>query len=132
MDDKKQLFEAACRCRGNAYAPYSGFKVGAAVRSRGRIYAGCNVENIAFPCGTCAEAGAIAAMVAGGDVLIDEILIVADTDNIMPCGNCLQKIAELGSADTLVYSADLSGNIRTYKITELLPYNFSAKEVKHA
>ena len=116
-----------------AYAPYSGFKVGAAVKSRsGKLYAGCNVENISYPCGTCAEAGAIAAMVAGGDTVLAEILIIADTADILPCGNCLQKIAEFGTPDTLVHSADLKGNIKTYKLADLLPHNFNAKEVKHA
>lgn len=132
MDYKTQLYDLACQCRERAYAPYSAFKVGAAVRCGANLYGGCNVENISYPCGTCAEAGAIAAMIAGGDRLINEILVVADTDNIMPCGNCLQKIAEFADARTIVYSADLEGNIRSYKLTELLPHNFNAKEVKHA
>lgn len=133
MDYMKQLYDLAEHSRNTAYAPYSGFKVGAAVRSRsGKLYAGCNVENISYPCGTCAEAGAIAAMVAGGDTALAEILIIADTANILPCGNCLQKIAEFGTPDTLVHSADLQGNIKTYKLADLLPHNFNAKEVKHA
>lgn len=133
MDYVTQLYELAKQSREHAYAPYSGFKVGAAVLSQSnRTYSGCNVENISYPCGTCAEAGAIAAMLAGGDTQIAAILIVADTADIVPCGNCLQKIAEFGNADTLIYSADLSGNIRTYKLEDLLPHNFNAKEVKHA
>lgn len=132
MDYKRQLYDLARQCRNNAYAPYSDFSVGAAVRSAQNIYGGCNVENISYPCGTCAEAGAIAAMVANGDTHIDEILIVADTENIMPCGNCLQKIAEFGNTETIIYSADLSGNIRAYKLCELLPHNFNASEVKNA
>ena len=133
MDYVTQLYELAKQSREHAYAPYSGFKVGAAILSQSnRTYGGCNVENISYPCGTCAEAGAIAAMVAGGDTHIAAILIVADTADIVPCGNCLQKIAEFGNVDTLIYSADLSGNIRTCKLADLLPHNFNAKEVKHA
>ena len=97
MDSVTELLNLALQCRNNAYAPYSNFKVWATVRcSGGKIFGGCNVENISYPCGTCAEAGAISAMVAGGCTGIAEILIVADTENILPCGNCLQKIAELG------------------------------------
>ena len=133
MDYMKQLYDLAEQSRNMAYAPYSGFKVGAAVRSKsGKLYAGCNVENISYPCGTCAEAGAIAAMVAGGDTALAEILIIADTADILPCGNCLQKIAEFGTPATLIHSADLKGNIKTYKLADLLPHNFNAKEVKHA
>ena len=133
MDYVTQLYDLAKQSRNMAYAPYSGFKVGAALRAAGgKMYAGCNVENVSYPCGTCAEAGAIASMVVGGDTSLVEILIVADTDDIVPCGNCLQKIAEFGNRDTLIHSADLNGNVKTYKLADLLPHNFSAKEVKHA
>ncbi len=132
MDYKNRLYDLAMQCRRNAYAPYSGFKVGAAVLSGDQLYGGCNVENVSYPCGTCAEAGAIAAMVADGHAEISEILIVADTEDIVPCGNCLQKIAEFGNAETPIHSADLHGNIRTYRLADLLPHNFNAKEVKNA
>ena len=133
MENTEQLLALAQKCRDNAYAPYSKFKVGAAVYSTdGRFFGGCNVENISYPCGTCAEAGAIAAMVAAGAAKIAEILIVADTQNIVPCGNCFQKRAEFGTADTLIHSADISGNIKTYKLVELMPQSFNAKEVKNA
>ena len=133
MKDKTQLFQSALQCRNNAYAPYSEFKVGAAIKSScGKIFGGCNVENISYPCGTCAEAGAISALIADGETAIAEILIVADTENILPCGNCLQKFAEFGTPDTLVHSADLNGNIKTYTLKQLLPNVFDAKEVKNA
>jgi cytidine deaminase len=123
----------ARQCRANAYAPYSGFKVGAAILTPdGNIFGGCNVENISYPCGTCAEAGAIATMVANKKTAVAEILIIADTENILPCGNCLQKIAEFGTAETLIHSADLSGNVRTYTLKQLLPHAFYAKEIKNA
>jgi len=131
MAVKNEILQVAQNCRLNAYAPYSKFKVGAAVLTpSGKIYGGCNVENASYPCGTCAEAGAIAAMVAGGEAQIAEILIIADTDCILPCGNCLQKIAEFGNEKTLVHSADLSGRIRTYTLQQLLPHGFNAGDIK--
>lgn len=130
MDIDLQLYKLAEQARKNAYAPYSNFKVGAAIYSvGGKFFCGCNVENASYPCGTCAEAGAIAAMIASGEQQIAQILIVADTENILPCGNCLQKIAEFSSAETLVHSADLQGNIHTYRLTDLLPQSFSMGEV---
>lgn len=130
MNTVSELYIQALECRKNAYAPYSKFKVGAAVLSaENKIFCGCNVENASYPCGTCAEAGAISAMIAGKSNQLKEILIVADTERILPCGNCLQKIAEFADETTLVHSADLKGNIRTYKLSELLPQNFSAKDL---
>ncbi len=127
-----QLYDLAKQCRDNAYAPYSRFKVGSAIRCGHFFCGGCNVENISYPCGICAEAGAVAALAAAGYTNIDEIMIVADTENIIPCGSCLQKISEFGTPDTIIYSADLNGNIRTYRLSELLPHNFNASEVKNA
>jgi cytidine deaminase len=87
------------------------------------------VENASYPCGTCAEAGAVSAMIADGEAIIKEILIIADTSRILPCGNCLQKIAEFSDDTTLVHSADLKGNIKTFMLTELLPQSFGAKDL---
>ena len=103
------LFEAALRARQNAHAPYSGFAVGAAIRCPdGRVFAGCNVENVAYPEGTCAEAGAIAAMVAAGAREIAEVLVVADSPApVTPCGGCRQKLAEFAGPDTPVILAGL-------------------------
>lgn len=133
MNIRENLYKEALRCRQNAYTPYSHFKVGAAVAGAGGgMFGGCNVENASYPCGTCAEAGAISAMIAAGERKIKEILIVADTDCILPCGNCLQKIAEFGDAETLIHSADLNGIKHTFKLTELLPSAFKAGDVKNA
>ena len=90
------LFQQALKVRELAHAPYSKFKVGAAIRTAtGKIFVGCNVENIAYPEGSCAEAGAISAMIAGGEKQIEEIIVVADSPvPISPCGGCRQKIAE--------------------------------------
>ena len=74
-----ELFDAARSAQGKAYAPYSRFRVGAAIRAAsGRVHAGCNVENAAYPVGTCAEAGAVAAMLLAGDRAIAEILVFAE------------------------------------------------------
>ena len=132
MDYQNELYQMALKCRLKAYAPYSKFAVGAAILSNGKIYGGCNVENVSYPCGSCAESGAISAMAADGERLIAEIMVVADSDDIVPCGNCLQKIAEFGNSQTLIHCADLNGNIRTYNLLQLLPHNFNAKEVRNA
>ena len=82
------LYDAARKVREHAYAPYSGFKVGAALRTAsGAIFVGCNVENVAYPEGTCAEAGAIAAMCAAGEREIVELVVVAESSSpVPPCG----------------------------------------------
>ena len=133
MEKSSELYAKAKNCRDSAYAPYSNFKVGAAILTNtNKIYTGCNVENASYPCGTCAEAGAISAMIAGGDKQIKQILIVAETANILPCGNCLQKIAEFAAPNTIIYSADLQGNMRTYTLQDLLPHSFSLNEAGNA
>lgn len=120
------LFAAASAARDRAYARYSGYKVGAAVMDEhGRIFAGCNVENAAYPVGTCAEAGAIAAMVAGGGRRIAGILVVAGgAELVAPCGACRQRIREFASDDAPVHLADLDGVRRTVAIGDLLPLAF--------
>lgn len=125
MDNLIKLHQTALQYRKNSYSPYSKFSVGAVIVSEtGNIYGGCNVENSSYPCGTCAEAGAISSMIANGDSKIKEIIIVADSENIIPCGNCLQKIAEFSDENTLVHSASLSGINKTFKLSELLPHHF--------
>ena len=133
MENKNKLFDLAQKCRENAYAPYSGFKVGAAIRSANGLYfTGCNVENASYPCGTCAEAGAISAMIAGGERKIAEILIIADTTRIVPCGNCLQKIAEFADENTIIHSADLNGIVQSFALSQLININFRAEDMPHA
>ena len=126
MNNATKLFNLASSAAANAYAPYSQFKVGAAIlSSSGNFYSGCNVENISYPVGTCAEAGAIAAMLNGGDNKIAEILIYADSKALIsPCGACRQRIAEFASADTKIHLADKSGIKKTFTLEELLPNNF--------
>ena len=121
------LKDAARAVRENAYAPYSGFAVGAALRAAsGRIYVGCNVENVAYPEGTCAEAGAIAAMVAAGETRILEAFVIADSPApIPPCGGCRQKLAEFADADVPVTLATLRAQELQTSIGALLPGAFS-------
>jgi len=121
------LLDAARAARENAHAPYSGFRVGAALRTAsGRVFAGCNVENVAYPEGTCAEAGAIAAMVAAGEREIAEVLVIADSPApVPPCGGCRQKLAEFAAPDTPVTLCDLAGNRLRLSVGALLPGAFS-------
>lgn len=120
------LDQAAKEIREKAYAPYSGFKVGAALRAaNGEIFAGVNVENAAYPEGTCAEAGAIAAMVAGGEREITEVYVIADSPRpVPPCGGCRQKIAEFAKPEVKVTLATTRGAEMTYTVAELLPGAF--------
>lgn len=122
------LLEAATEVRLNAWAPYSRFKVGAALRATsGKVYTGCNVENVAYPEGTCAEAGAIAAMVAGGDTRIAEIWVIADSPEPVPCcGGCRQKIAEFADADVKVTLCTTDGKQKVMTVAEILPGVFTA------
>lgn len=131
MELKQELLKQADKARKNAYAPYSGYKVGAAVYAEsGKIFSACNVENVSFPCGTCAEAGALAAMVTAGEKKIKAILVLAEGKNLVyPCGACLQRIAEFSDAETVVYLADKTGVRRSCRLTELLPCCFNAEEV---
>ena len=120
------LDQAAKEIREKAYAPYSGFKVGAALGAvNGEIFAGVNVENAAYPEGTCAEAGAIAAMVAGGEREITEVYVIADSPRpVPPCGGCRQKIAEFAKPEVKVTLATTRGAEMTYTVAELLPGAF--------
>ncbi|MEM6311315.1 MAG: cytidine deaminase [Pseudomonadota bacterium] len=122
------LKEAACAVRENAHAPYSNFKVGAAIRAgSGAIFVGCNVENVAYPEGTCAEAGAIAAMVAAGETRLTEVYVVAASPTpVPPCGGCRQKLAEFGSGDVTVTLATTDGTELRTTLGDLLPGAFDA------
>lgn len=122
------LIDAARAVRENAYAPYSGFRVGAAVRGRsGQVYGGCNVENVAYPEGTCAEAGAIAAMVAAGETELTEVAVIADSPApVPPCGGCRQKLAEFARHDVPVTLATTDGKTLATTVGDLLPGRFEA------
>ena len=121
------LRDAAAQVRENAYAPYSRFKVGAALRTPGgTVHIGCNVENVAYPEGTCAEAGAIAAMCAAGDREIAEICVIADSpEPVPPCGGCRQKIAEFAKPEVVVTLCTTDGKEKRMTVAELLPGVFT-------
>jgi len=126
------LKHAAVMVRENAHAPYSNFKVGAAIRSSsGTVYVGCNVENVAYPEGTCAEAGAIAAMVAAGETRLTEVYVVADSPMpVTPCGGCRQKLAEFGAGDVAVIMATVAGVEQAMTLADLLPGAFGAAHME--
>jgi cytidine deaminase len=132
-DRVAELFDAACRAHAHAYAPYSHFRVGAAIRSTsGAVYAGCNVENAAYPQGWCAEASAIAAMVTAGERQIAEVLVVTDGDDLGTCcGGCRQKLREFAPLDARVHVAGIEGVRRTFTIGELLPASFGPENLEH-
>ncbi len=126
VPEVRELFDAALAVQANAHAPYSHYRVGAAIRTvSGRVFAGCNVENAAYPQGACAEAGAIAAMVAAGERAIAAVLTVCDGDEIGTCcGGCRQLIREFAAPDTPVYAAGPEGVRATFTLAELLPHSF--------
>ena len=125
---------AALAVRENAHAPYSNFKVGAALRTAsGMVYTGCNVENVAYPEGTCAEAGAIAAMVAQGDREVVAAYVIADSpDPVPPCGGCRQKLAEFAGKDVPVTLATVDGTEKHTTVGDLLPGAFGADHMDRA
>jgi len=120
------LRQAALDVQKHAHAPYSGFFVGAAIRTAGgHIHAGCNVENVSYPEGTCAEAGAIAAMVAAGEREIAEVYVVGGGDiPVTPCGGCRQRLAEFAGPEVVVTMATEKGAEQSATIAELLPGAF--------
>ncbi|THD44981.1 MAG: cytidine deaminase [Bradyrhizobium sp.] len=124
--DLAALFSAAKAAQASAYAPYSRFKVGAAIRTAGgAVYSGCNVENAAYPQGACAEAAAIAAMALAGERRIADILVIGDgKDLCTPCGGCRQRIREFADASTRIHVAGPEGVRKTFTLEELLPHSF--------
>jgi cytidine deaminase len=125
------LFAAALEVQAKAHAPYSNFRVGAAVRTAsGRIFAGCNVENAAYPQGSCAEAGAISAMVAAGENQIVAVLTVCDGEAIGTCcGGCRQRLREFAAGNTPIYAAGPDGVRATFTLDELLPHSFGPEHL---
>jgi homotetrameric cytidine deaminase len=127
LDGEALLRAAAHSAMSNAYAPYSNFPVGAAIRgAAGGIHLGANVENAAYPQGQCAEASAIGAMVAAGETKIAAVAVVAEKlDVCPPCGGCRQRLSEFAGADTPVYL----GTTTTTTLGELLPLSFGVEEL---
>jgi len=122
----ERLQAAASAAREHAHAPYSKFKVGAAVLDdQGRVFAGCNMENAAYPLGTCAEAVALGAMVVAGGKTCTHVLVIGGEGDLSPCGGCRQRIAELCSPDCVVYALAADGTaLKEWKMADLLPHAF--------
>jgi cytidine deaminase len=127
----EDLFRAARDAQARAYAPYSHFNVGAALRAAsGKIYSGCNVENAAYPQGACAETGAISAMVNSGERQIIEILVIGDGEGLCtPCGGCRQRIREFAAPETRVHVAGPAGVRASFTLAELLPHSFGPENL---
>ena len=125
------LFAAAKAAQARAYAPYSRFAVGAALRDEhGALHAAPNVENAAYPAGTCAEAGAISAMIAGGGRRIAEIVVIGPgKDLCTPCGACRQRIREFAAGDCPIHIAGPEGIRQSFTLGQLLPHSFGPENL---
>ena len=131
MNQDSELIEAAERVRELAYAPYSNFRVGAAVRTKsGKIFTGCNIESAAYSGTVCAERVAIWKAISEGEKEFENLAVVADTPELTPpCGVCRQIIWEF-CGDVPVTFANLKGDVETVSMKELLPRAFDAKFLK--
>ncbi|EGL16788.1 cytidine deaminase [Paenibacillus chitinolyticus] len=130
---KDQLIQEAIEARKQAYVPYSGFQVGAAVLTGGKVYRGCNVENASYGLTNCAERTAIFKAVSEGEGghKLEAIAIVADTEGpVSPCGACRQVIAEFSDRNTKIYLTNLHGNTEEWTIDRLLPGAFQADDME--
>jgi cytidine deaminase len=134
--DDQALLDAARAVRPNAHAPYSNYRVGAALLDdKGQLHVGCNVENSSYPEGTCAEANAIATMVAQGGRVVRAIAVVGESGDVSiaqggkvaactPCGGCRQSILEFSDDDTRIILLDAAAEVKTFSIDEWLPASF--------
>jgi cytidine deaminase len=129
--DVAELFAAARAAQANAYAPYSRYPVGAAVRTAsGAVYAGANVENAAYPQGWCAETSALAAMATAGEREVVAVLTVCDGDLVGTCcGGCRQKLREFADLQTPVYACGPEGVRAVFTLEDLLPYSFGPEHL---
>ena len=131
MDTLEEMLQMAREAMDRAYAPYSRFSVGAVIKAKsGRLYAGCNVENAAYPAGSCAEQGAISAMILGGDNQIVEMVVMGNGENLVsPCGSCRQRIREFAVPGTIVHICDRTGVRKSITLEELLPVSFGPENL---
>jgi cytidine deaminase len=127
---QQALVSAARAARARAYAPYSRFRVGAAVRSGGRTYTGANVENVSYGVTLCAERVAVAAAIAAGARSIDAVAVASGTTPpTPPCGICLQTLAEFGRPDLPILLAGSRGPAEETTLAALLPRGFSRRHL---
>ena len=132
-DPLAELFAAAKAAQAAAYAPYSRFRVGAALRTpSGAIYSGGNVENASYPEGVCAETSAISAMARAGERRIAEICVIGDGEALCtPCGGCRQRIREFADAETVVHVGGPEGVRATFRLSALLPESFGPGHLRN-
>lgn len=133
--EQKRLCDAAVRMRDSAYAPYSGFTVGAALLTEdGNIYTGCNIENAAFSPTVCAERVALFKAVSDGKRRFKALAVAGgkagETADITPCGVCRQVLSEFSKPSMPVYLVQKDGSVKTVTLGELLPFHFSLEETK--
>jgi cytidine deaminase len=131
-ESESELIAAAAAVRDSAYAPYSKFKVGAAVRMDGHVFPGVNVENASYPISVCAERNAIAAAVAAGARGLEAIAVCTDASPpSSPCGGCRQAIAEFADDPdrVTVIAFNIHGERRSWTLAELLPDSFDGREL---
>lgn len=130
-DAIETLLSLARQAMEKAYAPYSGFKVGAVIEgANGRFYSGCNVENAAYPQGCCAEASAISAMIMDGETRIRAISVIGSGDQLItPCGGCRQRIREFADDSTPIHLCSNTALEKTLTLGELLPLSFGPEHI---
>lgn len=128
----EKLIKSAKKAYENAYAPYSKFNVGSAVLDEnGNIHSGCNVENAAYPSGSCAEEQAIGNMIVNGGRVIKEIVVIGRSDSLLtPCGACRQRIREFCDKTTLIHICDIDKGLqKSFYLNELLSYSFGPENL---
>ncbi len=128
-DARGRLIAAARAAREQAYAPYSRFRVGAALLARdGSIFAGCNVENASYPVSLCAERSALAAAICAGARAFEAIAIVANAASpCPPCGMCRQALVEFADGDLVVVLVAADGGVTEFRLGDLLPEAFTPR-----
>ncbi|KUP29890.1 cytidine deaminase [Bacillus halotolerans] len=129
--NRQKLITEALKARDMAYAPYSKFKVGAALLTKdGKVYRGCNIENAAYSMCNCAERTALFKAVSEGDTVFQMLAVAADTPGpVSPCGACRQVISELCTKDVIIVLTNLQGQIQEMTAEELLPGAFSSEDL---
>lgn len=129
--DIKELIKLAIENKKNSYSPYSNFRVSSVVLTKkGNIYKGVNIENAAYSVTLCAERSALSSAISAGDREIDTIVITGDSTMTYPCGVCRQFMAEFLDSDSKIVIANSIENYKIYGLDDILPYNFSKKDLE--